>query len=62
MQKFHVKIDDQAFMFIHVVKQVQLFKKEQPILIPSPSESEIVRGEKVVPIRRTILTWLVNSG
>lgn len=48
-------------MLIHVVEQVQLFKREQPILIASPSESEIVRGEKVVPMRRTILTLLVNS-
>lgn len=61
MHELHVKIDNQAFMFIHVVGQVQLFKREQPILIASPSESEIVRGEKVVPMRRTILTRLVNS-
>lgn len=61
IHKFHVKIDDQAFIFIHVVEQVQLFKSEQPVLITSPSESEIVRGDKVVPMKQTILTWLVNS-
>lgn len=61
MHELHVKIDNQAFMLIHVVEQVQLFKRDQPILIASPSESEIVTGEKVVPTRRTILTRLVNS-
>lgn len=48
-------------MFIHVVEQVQHFKREQPILVASPSDSEFVRGEKVTPMRRTILTQLVNS-
>lgn len=62
MHTLHVKIDNQAFMFIHVVEQVQLFKREQLILIASPSESEIVRGEKVVPMKRTILTRLVKLG
>lgn len=47
-------------MFIHVVEQVQLFKWGQPILISSTSESGIVRGEKVAPMRRTVLTQLVN--
>lgn len=46
---------------MHLVEQVQLFKREQPILIVSFSEAEIVRGDKVVPMRRTILTQLVNS-
>lgn len=27
MHKLHVKIDNQAFSFIHVVEQVQLFKR-----------------------------------
>lgn len=48
-------------MFIHVAEQVQHFKREQPILVASPSDSESVRGEKVTPMRRTILTRLVNS-
>lgn len=61
MHKLHVKIDNQAFLFTHMVEQVQLFKWEQPTLTTSPSQSEIVRGEKVTPIRRQILTLLVNS-
>ena len=61
MHTLHVKIDNQAFLLIHVVEQVQPFKRERLILIISPSESEIVRGEKVVPMRPTILTRLVNS-
>lgn len=48
-------------MFIHVVEQVQLFKLEQSVLITSPTGSEIVRGDEVVPMKRTILTWLINS-
>lgn len=48
MHKLHVKIDNLAFM---LVEQVQLFKREQPILIAFPSDSEIVRGEKVAPMR-----------
>lgn len=61
MHTLHVKIDNQAFLLIHVVEQVQPFKRGQLILIASASESEIVRGEKVVPMRPTILTRLVNS-
>ena len=56
----HVKIDNQASVFIHVLEQVQRFKQEQAILISSPPESEIVRGGEVVPMRRTIATPLVN--
>lgn len=29
IQKLHVKIDNQAFVFIHVVKQVQLLPQSQ---------------------------------
>lgn len=61
MWELHVKIDNQAFMFIHVVEQVQLFKWVQHVISASPSDSEIVRGDQVVPVRSTVLTQLINS-
>lgn len=62
MYKLHVKLNYQAFMLIHVVEQVQLFKWEQLILITSTSESGNVRGDKVAPMKPAILTWLVKVG
>lgn len=45
--------------FIHVLEQVQCFKQSD--LNASPSVSEIVTGDKVMPSIRTVWKQLINS-
>ena len=59
MHKLHVKIDNQAFMFIHVLEQVQPFKQGYSDLFSLRVRNR--EGGEVVPMKRTILTRLVNS-